>query len=66
MIVHGVNLLKELPVFQMFGHVDLKTFGVRACGLLYSLYLVDWLTLKGKGCCQQVIVTAESAGTQEI
>ena len=28
------------------------------CGLLhqYSLYLMDWLTLKEKGCCQQDIV----------
>ena len=25
--VNGVNLPKELLVFQMFGHVDLKTFG---------------------------------------
>ena len=62
MIVNGVNQLKELFVFQMFGHVDF--WG--ACGLLYSLYLVDWLTLKEKGCCQQDIVTARPADTQEI
>ena len=31
--------------------------------LTFVKYLVDWLTLKGKGCCQQDIVTAESAGT---
>ena len=28
-IVNGVSLLKELLIFQMYGHVDLKTFGVR-------------------------------------
>ena len=26
---------------------------------------MDWLILKGKGCCQQDSITAESAGTQE-
>ena len=44
-IVNGVNLLKELLVFQMFGHVE-NIWGI--CGVLYSLYLVDWLILKGK------------------
>ena len=28
MIVNGVNLLKDLLVFQMFGQVDLNIFGV--------------------------------------
>ena len=27
---------------------------------------MDWFILKGKGCCQHDIVTAESAGTEDI
>ena len=61
-IVNGVNQLKELLVFQIFGHVDLKTFGVH----LLHQYLLYLMTLKEKGCCQQDIVIAKSAGTYEI
>ena len=38
MIVNGVNLLKELLVFQIFGHVDFKT--CVAHGSLTSVFVI--------------------------
>ena len=42
-IVNGVNQLKELFVFQMFGYVDLKTFG-----RMWSLTFSGLVDIKGK------------------
>ena len=67
-IINGVNQLEELLVFQMFGHVDLKSFGAHVVYYISIRYIL-WiccLTLNDKGCCPQGIVTEKSAGTQEI
>ena len=41
-IVNGVKMLKELPIFHMFGHVDLKHLG-RMWSLTFVIFsgLVD-------------------------
>ena len=38
-IVNGVNQLKELLVFQMFGHVYLKTFGAHMVSYISIRYI---------------------------
>ena len=38
-IVNGVNQLKELLVFQIFGHVGLKTFGMHVVSYISIRYI---------------------------